>query len=116
MRKRIAAPIALLFFVLEIGIADTEANLSEAEAEVLRSSFEKPLQAEFLRKGFSPRNADIATRNMLKKLIECWGSERNRVANEEQQAILVSLGDSVIATYPSPCIDDLLTTVNEVTR
>ena len=116
MRKLIVTSITLLLFAVESGLADTEDNLSAAEAEVLRTSFERPLQKELLGRGFSPRNADIATQNILENLVECWASDRNRIANEEQQTIVVRLGGSVITTYPSPCIDDLLATVSDVTR
>ena len=116
MHKLIVVFLFPLFFVPESGNADTETDVSETEVQVLRTSFEEPLQRELLRKGFSPRNAGIATQNILDNLVECWASDRNSVAGEEQETILVRLGGRVILTYPSPCIDDLLSTVSEVTR
>ncbi len=114
MRKMIVASIIIILSFASSESADNSIDVSEPEESILRTSFREPLQRELLRKGLSPRNAAIATQNIMDKLVNCWKSDRNTVTSQEQQTIVVRLGGRAIVTYPSPCIDDLLATVSEI--
>jgi len=114
MRKLIVASLILFLPFTNSGDADNAVEASEPEESILRMSFQVPLQSELLRKGLSPRNAELATQNILDNLVRCWKSDRNNAANEEQPTIVLRLGGNIIVTYPSPCIDDLLATVSEI--
>ena len=95
---------------------DSENEARYQNASILRESFERPLQKELLESGLSPRNAEIATQNMLNALIECWNSDRNTVTRSEPEITTVRLGGETIVTYETPCMNTFLADVDEVAR
>ena len=114
--------LILLFSVLcSPTLAADEATDDESEAlyqnaSILRDTFEMPLQIELLNSGLTPRNAEIAARNMLGSLIECWNSDRNKMAVAEREVVSVRLGGHTIATYKTPCMDEFLADVEKIAR
>jgi hypothetical protein len=96
--------------------ADNEREAHSQNASMLRESFERPLQMELLRSGLTPRNTEIAAQNLLNSLIECWNSDRNEVTTAEPEVTIVQLGGQTIATYKTPCMNEFLADVDDVTR
>ena len=109
---------ATLFVVVmscsTVTAADDSSDESLHDDSALRDSFGPPLQLEFLMKGLTPRNAQIASRFALDHLVECWISDRNLSTRLEQRIITIRLGGKKIVTYDSPCIDEFLTIVGEI--
>ncbi len=95
---------------------DSEREAHSQNASMLRESFGRPLQVELLRSGLTPKNAEIAAQNLLNSLIECWNSDRNEVTTAELEVTTVPLGGQTIATYKTPCMNEFLADVDDVTR
>ena len=96
--------------------ADSETEAHRQNALMLRESFESPLQMEFINSGLTLRNSEIAARNLLKSLIECWNSQRNEVTTAEPEVTIVQLGGQSIATHKTPCMNEFLADIADVTR
>jgi len=96
--------------------ADSEREVQRQNESMLRESFERPLQMELLRNGLTPRNSEIAAQNLLKSLVECWNSDRNEVTMAEPEVTTVQLGGQMIATYKTPCMNEFLADVDDLTR
>ena len=102
--------IALAFASLIDASSARSDELDDAmsrDLTILRQTLEEPLRVEFLHRGLTPRNAAVASKHVLDKLAECWSSDRNTLANYNSETMAVRIGDQVIVTYASPCIDEL---------
>lgn len=76
------------------------------------SAFEQPLLSELLRKGYSPKNAEIASRNLLDELVSCWNSNRNTSSIAKPKTVVVRLGGETIVTHGSVCLSEFLDNVD----
>lgn len=114
MRIFIITLLAALIFCPRVGTADSATEALERDVMLLRSSLERPLQSELIRRGLTPRNADIAARHALDVLIECWKSERNGPISDEQSTTVIRLGGTAIVTYATPCMDEFLIRVGDL--
>jgi hypothetical protein len=84
------------------------------QAGLIVASFEEPLRAELLKRGYSPRNAAVASRNLVERFAECWRSSSNKLPSSEQRAVVVQLGGKTIVTYESPCLSEFLSDVESL--
>ena len=93
---------------------DSEIEARDQNATILRDTFQKPLQLELLKSGWTPRNAETAARNMVSSLIECWNSDRNESSSAERETLTMRLGGQTIVSYKTPCMSEFLADVNAV--
>ena len=91
----------------------TGADDPDVQKEAL-SAFAQPLLAELLRKGYSPRNAELATQHLLDDLARCWNSDRNISSTAEPKTVVVRLGGETIVTNDSVCLSEFLGIVEEL--
>ena len=75
-------------------------------------AFEQPLLSELLRKGLSPKNAEVASQNLLGELVRCWNSDRNTSSTTEPKTVVVRLGGETIVTNDSVCLTEFLGNVD----
>lgn len=81
------------------------------QKKVLIVAFERPLRVELLKKGYTPRNAAIASGSLLDEFARCLVSEQNANSSSESHTTTVRLGEAVIVTYESPCLTEFLSNV-----
>jgi len=93
----------------------TAAQADDASQDALiMDSFEQPLLSELLKRGYTPRNAAIATQHLLEEFIRCWTSDRNAESHSEQSIVTVQLGGQRIVTYQSPCLSEFIGNVDSL--
>ena len=103
----IVLTVALFLDPLSAQSDDSNDALSR-DLTILRQTFEEPMRVELLHRGLTPRNAAVASQYVLDKLAECWISDRNLPAESGAELTTVRIGGTVIVTYASPCIVELV--------
>ena len=114
MRSFIIALTVALFLHPLSAQSDEPNDALSRDLTILRQTFEEPVRVELLHRGLTPRNAAVATQYVLDKLAECWISDRNLPAESGADITTVRIGDTVIVTYASPCIDELVDRVADL--
>jgi hypothetical protein len=81
------------------------------QQDALIDTFEQPLRMELLKKGYTPRNAAIASGSLLDEFARCLVKENSANAGSESQITTIRLGGAVIVTYESPCLAEFMSNV-----
>ena len=89
-------------------------ELDSQQDELIMDSFEQPLLSELLEKGYTPRNAAIASQHLLEEFVRCWKSDRNVESHSERSTVVVELGGRKIVTYESPCLTEFIGNVESL--
>ncbi len=89
-------------------------ELDYQQDALILNSFEQPLRSELLMKGYTPRNAAIASQHLLEEFIRCWKSDRNAEPHSEPSTVVTQLGGKSIVTYQSPCLTEFLGNVESL--
>ena len=74
----------------------------------LSETLEQPLRTHLLKRGYTPRNAAIATNNMLDLYARCLASAPRTDLKAEPEVTSFRLGESVASAYKSPCLTEFL--------
>jgi hypothetical protein len=107
-----------VYVAIEGHVANDRNIREEPEADqinsiILRETFEEPLYAELVDGGLAPLLAVNETDRLLDGLVKCSKSDLNESSREETTVTTLRMGNQVIETYKTPCLEAFLAAVNE---
>ena len=86
------------------------------QRDALSQAFEEPLRAHLLKKGYTPRNAAIATDSLLDTYAQCLADTPRTDLSAEPDVTSFRLGDAVVSAYKSPCLNEFIRDVAGLTQ
>ena len=81
------------------------------QRDALSKTLEQPLRTHLLQKGYTPRNAEIATNSLLDKYARCVASTPRTDLSPEPEVTHFRLGATVVSAYESSCLNEFLNDV-----
>ena len=78
------------------------------QRDALSKAFEEPLRVHLLMKGYTPRNAAIATNSLLDTYAQCLADTPRTDLSAEPDVMSFWLGDAVVSAYKSPCVSEFI--------